>query len=180
MNCELRLGRLASRTEGSTGLFGLSGLHGSLHEALRLFVAGRDFWELPLGLASGRAQTCTCKTTKRSRAATTRFRAKRSDPPNPPNPHHPVEPSVLFASLSGFTACRHRDSSVISILSSKGLLRTVPYQFLASSSSPQRARPRRDRRPSGARCSTGGPSTDGAGSATTASPPRTGRSKTAR
>ena len=59
-----------------------------------------------------------------------------------------------MAAPSGLLPCRRGDCSVVFMLSCKGLIRNGLYQFLASSSSQQHARPRRDRRPSGARCST--------------------------
>jgi hypothetical protein len=139
----------------------------------------RDFLGTTAGKGIGTRTNLYVPITKRSRHAVTRLRARRSDPANPPNPPHPVAPS-FFLPARALQSCPRRDSSVVFILSCKGPLRTGLSHFLASPYSPQRARPRPDRRPSGARCSTGARSTAGAGSAMTASRPRIGRSRTAR
>jgi hypothetical protein len=53
-------------------------------------------WEPPLGRHRD-AHKFVGANNKKSRPATTLFRATRSDPPNPLNPNHPDEPFVLDA-----------------------------------------------------------------------------------
>jgi hypothetical protein len=53
------------------------------------------FWELPFGRASERAQCPKLQKQKRSRAATTLSRAKRSDPFDQRHPKYPI-PNLPF------------------------------------------------------------------------------------